>query len=98
MVVVLSEKDRREIFNELTSEQIRVIRKYVLDATKSELLTKHFMRGINWELVDLGYDPLFKKKLSKRKYNPTLYCSACGKPLKYQYVIRSLQTGYVESL
>lgn len=34
MVVVLSEKDRREIFNELTSEQIRVIRKYVLDATK----------------------------------------------------------------
>ena len=98
MVVVLSEKDRREIFNELTSEQIRVIRKYVLDATKSELLTKHFMRGINWELVDLGYDPLFKKKLSKRKYNPTLYCSACGKPLKYQYVIRSLQTGYVENL
>ena len=98
MVVVLSEKDRREIFNELTSEQIRVIRKYVLDATKSELLTKHFMRGINWELVDLGYDPLFKKKLSKRKYNPTLYCSACGKSLKYQYVIRSLQTGYVESL
>ena len=98
MVVVLSEKDRREIFNELASEQIRVIRKYVLDATKSELLTKHFMRGINWELVDLGYDPLFKKKLSKRKYNPTLYCSACGKPLKYQYVIRSLQTGYVESL
>ncbi|MGE9831313.1 hypothetical protein [Ligilactobacillus salivarius] len=98
MVVVLSEKDRKEIFNELTSEQIRVIRKYVLDATKSELLTKHFMRGINWELVDLGYDPLFKKKLSKRKYNPTLYCSACGKPLKYQYVIRSLQTGYVESL
>ncbi|MYV09035.1 hypothetical protein [Ligilactobacillus salivarius] len=98
MVVVLSEKDRKEIFNELTSEQIRVIRKYVLDATKSELLTKHFMRGINWELVDLGYDPLFKKKLSKRKYNPTLYCSACGKPLKYQYVIRSLQTGYVEIL
>ena len=98
MVVVLSEKDRKEIFNELTSEQIRVIRKYVLDATKSELLTKHFMRGINWELVDLGYDPLFKKKLSKRKYNPTLYCSACGKPLKYQYVIRSLQTGYIESL
>ncbi|WP_195558268.1 hypothetical protein [Ligilactobacillus salivarius] len=98
MVVVLSEKDRKEIFNELTSEQIRVIRKYVLDATKSELLTKHFMRGINWELVDLGYDPLFKKKLSKRKYNPTLYCSACGKPLKYQYMIRSLQTGYVESL
>ena len=98
MVVILSEKDRREIFNELTSEQIRVIRKYVLDATKSELLTKHFMRGINWELVDLGYDPLFKKKLSKRKYNPTLYCSACGKPLKYQYVIRSLQTGYVENL
>lgn len=98
MVVVLSEKDRKEIFNELTSEQIRVIRKYVLDATKSELLTKHFMRGINWELVDLGYDPLFKKKLSKRKYNPTLYCSACGKPLKYQYVIRSLQTRYVESL
>ena len=98
MVVVLSEKDRREIFDTLTDEQMRVIKKYVLYEAKSRLLSRYFWKGINWELVRLEYDPLFKKKRSKRKYNPTLYCNACGKPLKYQYVVRSLQTGYEQEL
>lgn len=98
MVVVLSEKDRREIFDTLTDEQMRVIKKYVLYEAKSRLLSRYFWKGINWELVRLEYDPLFKKKRSKRKYNPTLYCDACHNPLKYQYVVRSLQTGYEQEL
>ena len=98
MVVVLSEKDRREIFDTLTDEQMRVVKKYVLYKARSRLLSRYFWKGINWELVRLEYDPLFKKKRSKRKYNPTLYCDACHNPLKYQYVVRSLQTGYEQEL
>lgn len=98
MVVVLSEKDRKEIFDTLTDEQMRVVKKYVLYEARSRLLSRYFWKGINWELVRLEYDPLFKKKRSKRRYNPTLYCNACGKPLKYQYVVRSLQTGYEQEL
>ncbi len=98
MVVVLSEKDREKIFDTLTDEQMRVIKKYVLYEAKSRLLSRYFWKGINWELVRLEYDPLFKKKRSKRKYNPTLYCDACHNPLKYQYVVRSLQTGYEQEL
>ena len=98
MVVVLSEKDREKIFDTLTDEQMRVVKKYVLYEAKSRLLSRYFWKGINWELVRLEYDPLFKKKRSKRKYNPTLYCDACHNPLKYQYVVRSLQTGYEQEL
>ena len=98
MVVVLSEKDREKIFDALTDEQMRVVKKYVLYEAKSRLLSRYFWKGINWELVRLEYDPLFKKKRSKRKYNPTLYCDACHNPLKYQYVVRSLQTGYEQEL
>lgn len=61
MVVVLSEKDRREIFDTLTDEQMRVVKKYVLYEARSRLLSRYFWKGINWELVRLEYDPLFKK-------------------------------------
>lgn len=98
MVVVLSEKDREKIFDTLTDKQIRVIKRYVLDIVKSELLTKYFWKGINWDLVGLEYDPLFHKKLAERVSQPRLFCSACGKPLKNQYIVKSKQTGYIQEL
>lgn len=98
MVVVLSEKDREKIFDTLTDEQISVIKRYVLDRVKSELLTKYFWKGINWDLVGLEYDPLFHKKLAERVSQPRLFCSACGKPLKNQYIVKSKQTGYIQRL
>lgn len=98
MVVVLSEKDREKIFDTLTDKQIRVIKRYVLDRVKSELLTKYFWKGINWDLVGLEYDPLFHKKLAERVSQPRLFCSACGKPLKNQYIVKSKQTGYIQKL
>lgn len=98
MVVVLSEKDREKIFDTLTDEQIRVIKRYVLDRVKSELLTKYFWKGINWDLVGLEYDPLFHKKLAERVSQPRLFCSACGKPLKNQYIVKSKQTGHIQEL
>ena len=98
MVVVLSEKDREKIFDTLTDKQIRVIKRYVLDRVKSELLTKYFWKGINWDLVGLEYDPLFHKKLAERVSQPRLFCSACGKPLKNQYIVKSKQTGYIQEL
>lgn len=98
MVVVLSEKDRREIFDTLTNKQIRVIKRYVLDTVKSELLTKYFWKGINWDLIGLEYDPFFHKKLAERVSQPRLFCSACGKPLKNQYIVKSKQTGHIQEL
>ncbi|MYU84020.1 hypothetical protein [Ligilactobacillus salivarius] len=99
MVVVLSEKDREKIFDTLTDKQIRVIKRYVLDIVKSELLTKYFWKGINWDLVGLEYDPLFHKKLAERvSRQPRLFCSACGKPLKNQYIVKSKQTGHIQEL
>ena len=98
MVVVLSEKDREKIFDTLTDKQIRVIKRYVLDIVKSELLTKYFWKGINWDLVGLEYDPLFHKKLAERVSQPRLFCSACGKPLKNQYIVKSKQTGHIQEL
>lgn len=98
MVVVLSEKDREKIFDTLTDKQIRVIKRYVLDIVKSELLTKYFWKEINWDLVGLEYDPLFHKKLAERVSQPRLFCSACGKPLKNQYIVKSKQTGYIQEL
>lgn len=98
MVVVLSEKDREKIFDTLTDKQIRVIKRYVLDIVKSELLTKYFWKGINWDLVGLEYDPLFYKKLAERVSQPRLFCSACGKPLKNQYIVKSKQTGHIQEL
>lgn len=97
MISVLSSKDREEIFNTMTDFQIDVIMNHVMYRVKSELLTASFWKGIHWELLGVNYDRLYRKKLNQRKYTPSLYCE-CGRSLKYQYVVKSKETGEILEL
>ena len=97
MISVLSSKDREEIFNTMTDFQIDVIMNHVMYRVKSELLTASFWKGIHWELLGVNYDRLYRKKLNQRKYKPSLYCE-CGRSLKYQYVVKSKETGEILEL
>ncbi len=97
MISVLSSEDREEIFNTMTDFQIDVIMNHVMYRVKSELLTASFWKGIHWELLGVNYDRLYRKKLNQRKYRPSLYCE-CGRSLKYQYVVKSKETGEILEL
>lgn len=97
MISVLSSEDREEIFNTMTDFQIDVIMDHVMYRVKSELLTASFWKGIHWELLGVNYDRLYRKKLNQRKYRPSLYCE-CGRSLKYQYVVKSKETGEILEL
>lgn len=97
MINVLSSEEREKIFDTMTDFQIDVIINHVMYRVKSELLTASFWKGIHWELLGVNYDRLYRKKLNQRKYRPSLYCE-CGRPLKYQYVVKSKETGEILEL
>ncbi|MFY8329832.1 hypothetical protein [Vagococcus carniphilus] len=90
----LTIKERLEIYARLTRSQRELIdahRKYLI---KSEFLKDSYLKASDWEFQDLKIDLNYPEKES----NQTLLYCECGRRLKYQYIVKSKETGKVMGL
>ncbi|MGX7023291.1 hypothetical protein [Vagococcus hydrophili] len=85
----LTMKERSEIYSKLTKVQRALIdehRKYLI---RSEFIKDSYLSASDWEFVDLRIDERYPETHQKEKQ---LYCQ-CGRRLKYQYIVKSKETG-----
>lgn len=82
-------RERHEIYVRLTKNQRKLIdehRKYLI---RSEFLRDSYLKTSDWEFQDLKIDSFYPHEHPNQK---KLYCK-CGRRLKYQYLIKSKETG-----
>ncbi len=86
---VLTIRERLEIYAKLTKKQRALIdahRKYLI---RSEFLKDSYLKASDWEFLDLKIDSEYPEKKGTQEL---LYCQ-CGRRLKYQYIVKSKETG-----
>lgn len=83
----LTVKNRQEIYQRLTKPQRELIEKYKKYKMGSFFLEKQYLKAEEWDFHTLNVDENYNQKL--KKYH--LYCQ-CGKPVKYQFVLKSKAT------
>lgn len=83
----LTVKNRQEIYQRLTKPQRELIEKHKKYKMGSFFLEKQYLKAEEWDFHTLNVDENYNQKL--KKYH--LYCQ-CGKPVKYQFVLKSKTT------
>ena len=83
----LTIKNRQEIYQRLTKSQRALIEKHKKYKMGSFFLEKQYLKAEEWDFHTLNVDENYNQKL--KKYH--LYCQ-CGKPVKYQFVLKSKVT------
>jgi hypothetical protein len=81
--VTYSGAERKERFEKLTEAQQAFIHQQRKYEVRSLFLQKHYLQTSDWEFVALNIDDEYERGVHSQ-----LTC-ACGRPLKYQFVIES---------
>ncbi|OTN83996.1 hypothetical protein A5819_003546 [Enterococcus sp. 7E2_DIV0204] len=85
-MIVLTEEQREAIINTMSENQRQVLFTYKRRDIQSMFLNKIFSEDDEWEYDDYHESSYYQNsKVSKKE---RLYC-ACGKEVKYQYVLRT---------
>lgn len=90
----LTIKERLEVYARLTKSQRELIdahRKYLI---KSEFLKDSYLKASDWEFQDLKIDLNYPEK----ELNQSLLYCECGRRLKYQYIVKSKESGKIMGL
>lgn len=85
----LSAKDRSNIWTQLNSNQKKVFDLYTMNEITSALLTRSFRLSSAWRLVSVNVDYGWEMRKKTNNHRGYQYCE-CGRKLKYQYEIESL--------
>jgi hypothetical protein len=88
-MIVLTEVQRDEILENLSAEQREVFLRYKKNDIESMFLNKIFKEDYEWEYVDFDQSPYYQNNAIPKEER--LYC-ACGREVKYQYILRSKNT------
>ncbi|MDT2670282.1 hypothetical protein [Enterococcus dongliensis] len=81
--VTYSGTERRRIFEKLTDAQQAFVNQQRKYEIRSLFLQQHYLQTSDWEFVALNIDDEYERGVHSQ-----LKC-ACGRPLKYQFVIKS---------
>lgn len=81
--VTYSGAERKALFEELTVSQQQLVNQQRKYEVRSLFLQKQYLQASDWEFVALNIDDEFERGVHSQ-----LKC-ACGRPLKYQFVIES---------
>ncbi|MEG0256598.1 MAG: hypothetical protein RR554_11615 [Vagococcus sp.] len=82
-------RERHEIYIKLTKKQRELIDDHRKFLIRSEFLRDSYLKASDWEFQDLRIDSFYPNDHPNQK---KLYCE-CGRRLKYQYIVKSKETG-----
>lgn len=88
-VFTLTAKSRAAIWAQLTDDQLAVLAKYTLYASKSQLFNDIYARGARWRFVGVNIDYHWEQKPRDLRQFPHYHCQ-CGRIVKNQYVLEAV--------
>ncbi|GGD03085.1 hypothetical protein [Enterococcus wangshanyuanii] len=86
----LTEDQRNAILKTMSKEQVVVLFDHKKRDIQSMFLNEIFSKDDEWEFVDYNESSFYQNKNIPK--SDRLYC-ACGKEVKYQYILKSKHTG-----
>lgn len=84
-----SKKEREAIYESLSPQQKQLIEHHRKYKIRSLFLKNHYLEATEWKFSTMTVNPHFPAALANGE---KLFCE-CGRPLKYQFVVKSIKTG-----
>lgn len=88
-VFTLTAKSRAAIWAQLSDDQLDVLRKYTLYASKSQLFNDIYAQGARWRFVGVNIDYHWEQRPRDLRKFPHYHCQ-CGRVVKNQYVLEAV--------